>query len=56
MKSIKKELEKGRKEEKVKAEKLKKEFNIEIVKVGKLQDKTEGNKQTCYECGDCGTG
>ena len=50
MKSIKKELEKSKKEEKVKAEKLKKEFNIEIVKVGKLEDKTKGNGPTCYGC------
>ena len=52
MKSIKKELEKGKKEEKVKAEKLKKEFKIEIVKVGKLQDKTEGPKPPFYGCGN----
>ncbi len=37
-------------EEQVKKEKPKKEFKIEIVKVGKLQDKTAGN-HSHYECG-----
>ena len=53
MKSIKKELEKGKKEKKVEAEKPKKEFKIEIVKVGKLEENTAGNacgKCGCYEC------
>ena len=43
MKSIKKELEKGKKEKKVEAEKPKKEFKIEIVKVGKLEENTAGD-------------
>ena len=52
MKSIKKEVEKRKEEEKVKAEKLKKEFKIEIVKVGKLEENTAGiEKCGCYECG-----
>ena len=51
MKSIKKELEKGKKEKKVEAEKPKKEFKIEIVKVGKLEENTAGNGCKCgYDC------
>jgi len=53
VKSIKKELEKGKKEKKVEAEKPKKEFKIEIVKVGKLEENTAGSgcgKCGCYEC------
>ena len=52
MKSIKKELEKGKKEKKVEAEKPKKEFKIEIVKVGKLEENTAGVACKCvgYEC------
>ena len=52
MKSIKKELEKSKKQEKAKAEKPKKEFKIEIVKVGKLEENTAGvGKCKCgYGC------
>jgi len=39
-----------RSERQVKKEKAKKEFKIEIVKVGKLEDKTAGAKCRCYEC------
>jgi len=55
VKSIKKELEKGKKEKKVEAEKPKKEFKIEIVKVGKLEENTSGPApcKCGYECGDC---
>ena len=52
MKKVDKELKTNRKEEKVKAEKQKKEFKIEIVKVGKLEENTSGN-HSHYECGDC---
>ena len=48
MKKVDKELKTNRKEEKVKAEKLKKEFKIEIVKVGKLEENTAGAKCGCY--------
>ena len=49
MKSIKKELEKSKKQEKAKAEKPKKEFKIEIVKVGKLEENTAGD--VACKCG-----
>ncbi len=50
MKRIKKELKKRGKEEKVEAEKPKKEFKIEIVKVGKLEENTTGVIKCSYEC------
>ncbi len=49
MKRINKEPKASRKEEKLEVKKPKKEFNIEIVKVGKLEDKTAGGPCR-YEC------
>jgi hypothetical protein len=40
---------KGYKEQ-VKREKPKKEFKIEIEKVGKLEENTAGVPQKCYQC------
>ncbi len=54
MKKTGKERKSSRKEEKVEVGKPKKEFKIEIVKVGKLEEKTAGPspdcKCRCYEC------
>ncbi len=49
MKKISKQRKSSRKEEKVEAGKPKKEFKIEIVKVGKLEEKT-GGTECMYEC------
>ncbi len=53
MKRIKKNVKpSGKKEEKVVTDKTKKEFKIEIVKVGKLEENTAGviQKCNCYNC------
>ncbi|MCI0454181.1 MAG: tail fiber domain-containing protein [Candidatus Dadabacteria bacterium] len=53
MKRINKEPKASRKEEKVELKKPKKEFRIEIVKVGKLDESTTGRPpQKCYDCVD----
>ncbi|MCI0455039.1 MAG: hypothetical protein L0Y68_08605 [Candidatus Dadabacteria bacterium] len=54
MKKISKQLKTSRKEEKAEAGKPKKEFKIEVVKVGKLEERT-GGLQICrsYECQQC---
>ncbi len=48
MKKITKERKPSRKEDNVEAEKPKKEFKIEIVRVGKLDEKTAGAPCECY--------
>jgi hypothetical protein len=50
VKRISKELKASRKLEKVEAEKPKKQFKIEIVKVGKLADNTAGGGSCPCEC------
>ncbi len=53
MKKINKEPKASRKEEKVEVKKPKKEFKIEIVKVGKLDENTTGPlPPKCYDCVD----
>lgn len=57
MKRKKEEIKSKRREKKIEAEKPKKEFNIEIVKVGKLEENTAGIGPPCkcgYECGGGG--
>ncbi len=49
MKKISKKLKSSRKEEKVETKKPKKEFKIEVVKVGKLEENT-GGARCMYEC------
>jgi hypothetical protein len=50
VKKISKKRKSSRKEENVEVEKPKKEFKIEVVKVGKLDEKTGGRCPNCYEC------
>ncbi len=50
MKRIKKNLKTSGKEEKVPTEKPKKEFKIEIIKVGRLEENTEGTQCVVYLC------
>jgi hypothetical protein len=50
VKRLSKELKASRKLEKVGAENPKKEFKIEIVRVGKLEENTAKFKCNCYEC------
>jgi hypothetical protein len=53
VKKIDKDHKTNKKEEKVDTKKLKKEFNIEIVKVGKLEERTAGLPQCKSECYGC---